>query len=108
MPPAATPPIGPPPATRRRPRPPPPRGPLPLREACDYVRQAALGLQYAHERGLIHRDLKPANLLLTPAGQVKILDFGLARLAREAAPPGAVTPTGTLVGTPDYVAPEQA
>jgi predicted Ser/Thr protein kinase len=84
------------------------RGPLPVREACDYVLQATLGLQYANERGLIHRDLKPANLLLTPSGQVKILDFGLARLAREAAPPGAVTPTGTLIGTPDYVAPEQA
>jgi hypothetical protein len=83
------------------------RGPLPVREACDLARQAALGLQHAHERGLVHCDIKPQNLLLTPGGQLKILDFGLARVLEEGG--GAVTlPSGTFLGTPDYVAPEQA
>jgi uncharacterized protein (TIGR03067 family) len=106
------------------------RGPLPVDQACDYIRQAALGLQYAHERGMVHRDIKPHNLMLTPDGQVKILDFGLARFAMEAAPAGALlasppadeaagssgrksgteflTQVGTVMGTPDYIAPEQA
>src|SRR5262249_45066144 len=57
------------------------RGPLPVSQACDYVRQAALGLQHAHQRGLVHRDVKPSNLLLTADGNtVKVLDLGLARL----------------------------
>jgi WD40 repeat protein/tRNA A-37 threonylcarbamoyl transferase component Bud32 len=84
-------------------------GPLPVGQACEYVRQAALGLQHAFEKGLVHRDLKPANLLLTGAGQVKILDFGLARLIQETVPADdGVTPSGVVVGTPDYIAPEQA
>jgi hypothetical protein len=84
------------------------RGPLPVAEACEYVRQAALGLQHAHEQGLVHRDVKPHNLLLTPQGQVKVVDFGLAHLAR--AEGGAATPVSSapLLGTPDYTAPEQA
>src|SRR5262249_6213353 len=61
-----------------------PRGPLPAVEACDYVRQAALGLQHAHERGMVHRDVKPDNLMLTADGTVKLLDFGLAALTVEA------------------------
>ena len=56
------------------------QGPLPIREACDAIRQAALGLQHAHEQGLVHRDIKPVNLMLTTA-LVKVLDFGLARRA---------------------------
>jgi serine/threonine protein kinase len=85
------------------------RGALPVEEACEYVRQAAFGLQHAHEKGMIHRDIKPHNLMVTPAGQVKILDFGLARFVREAgSETGAVTALGMIMGTPDYMAPEQA
>jgi serine/threonine protein kinase len=84
------------------------RGPLPVREACHYARQAALGLQHAHERGMVHRDVKPANLLLTPAGQVKVLDFGLAHVADGHDLTATPLPSGTVLGTPDYVAPEQA
>jgi serine/threonine protein kinase len=84
------------------------RGPLPVRQACDLARQAALGLQHAHERSMVHRDVKPQNLLLTPAGQVKILDFGLAHVADEQSPAATPLPSGTVLGTPDYVAPEQA
>lgn len=83
------------------------RGPLPIPEACEAVRQAATGLQYAHEHGLIHRDVKPSNLMLTTAGQVKVLDLGLARLVD---PTGDVWATGTgqVLGTGDFMAPEQA
>jgi tRNA A-37 threonylcarbamoyl transferase component Bud32 len=86
------------------------RGPLPPAEACDYVRQAALGLQYAYERGVIHRDLKPHNLMRTPEGRIKILDFGLARLAcdPDVRAAGQLTDEGVVMGTADYMAPEQA
>ena len=85
------------------------RGPLPVGHACEFVRQVAWGLQHAHEQGLVHRDVKPANLLVarpsksSPACLVKIADFGIARTAP--AEPGG---SRGLVGTPDYVAPEQA
>ncbi len=58
-------------------------GRFPVDRSCEYARQAALGLQHAFERGLVHRDVKPHNLMLTPGGTVKVLDFGLARLASE-------------------------
>ena len=85
-------------------------GPLPVDRACDYIRQAALGLQHASERGLVHRDIKPPNLLLTPQGVVKILDMGLARLNRGDDGEGisVMTVEGAVMGTPDYMAPEQA
>jgi WD40 repeat protein len=83
------------------------RGPLPIAEACDCIRQAALGLQHAHERGMVHRDVKPDNLIRTPDGVVKVLDFGLAALTAERGGHG-LTEVNTLMGTPDYMAPEQA
>jgi serine/threonine protein kinase len=84
-------------------------GPLPTQEACDYIRQAALGLQHAAEKGMVHRDIKPQNLMRTPAGQVKVLDFGLARLIGGAETARSqLTQQGALLGTADYMAPEQA
>jgi eukaryotic-like serine/threonine-protein kinase len=125
-------------------------GPLPIAHACDFIRQAALGLQHAHERGLVHRDIKPSNLLVslpgnsaevtdseptpptsTEAGDatvirrplaaatllpplgtlVKIVDMGLARRLNVTAGrsvDGSMTEDGLLMGTPDYIAPEQA
>jgi eukaryotic-like serine/threonine-protein kinase len=82
-------------------------GPLPVEAACEYVRQAALGLQHAFERGLIHRDVKPANLMLGGA-TVKILDLGLARLRSRDVSSSSATKEGEIVGTPDFMAPEQA
>jgi formylglycine-generating enzyme required for sulfatase activity len=89
------------------------KGPLPTAQACEYIRQAALGLQHAHEHGLVHRDIKPSNLIVVRAegsqvGTVKILDFGLARFASELTEDVPITPTDQWLGTPDYVAPEQA
>jgi WD40 repeat protein/serine/threonine protein kinase len=100
-------------------------GPLPVDQACEYVRQAALGLQHAHERGLVHRDIKPSNLMLMsspagpavngaparPAGIIKILDLGLARLNQPGRYKGlatTLTQEGEFIGTPDFIAPEQA
>ena len=76
--------------------------------AADYIRQAAAGLQHAHERGLVHRDIKPANLLVDKAGVVKILDFGLARSIEDAG--DRLTEKhnlGAILGTADFMAPEQ-
>jgi serine/threonine protein kinase len=90
------------------------RGPLPVTEACEYLRQAALGLQHAHEQGLVHRDVKPSNLMVTEAaegecGTIKILDLGLARLLPSHHPEqAALTHDGAFMGTPDFIAPEQA
>jgi serine/threonine protein kinase len=84
------------------------KGPLPVAHACSYVRQAALGLQHAHEKGMVHRDIKPQNLMLTPKGQVKILDFGLAKAVSERAAGAGLTAANAYMGTPEYSAPEQA
>src|SRR5262249_2953613 len=82
-------------------------GPVPPALAADYIHQAPLGLEHAHERGLVHRDLKPSNLLLTPGRQVKILDLGLARFLQDQIGEPGLTREGVGMGTPDYMAPEQ-
>ncbi|MBI1915448.1 MAG: serine/threonine protein kinase [Planctomycetes bacterium] len=83
-------------------------GPLRVADASECIRQAALALQHAHERGLVHRDVKPSNLMLTPEGCVKLLDLGLARLDTERAPPAdELAAPAPVVGTIDYIAPEQ-
>jgi serine/threonine protein kinase len=86
------------------------KGPLPVAHACNFAYQAALGLQHAHESGLVHRDIKPHNLILTRTGDrplVKVLDFGLAKVTREEKVDGGLTSEGQALGTPDYIAPEQ-
>lgn len=110
------------------------RGPLPVVEACECIRQAAIGLQHAYEHGMVHRDIKPGNLMVAegrgmrgegrdkdalmlpsplaarPSSHIKILDFGLARFASESFEHLASgnTSVGAVLGTPDYMAPEQA
>ncbi|MGE3809794.1 MAG: serine/threonine-protein kinase, partial [Gemmataceae bacterium] len=87
-------------------------GPLPVLHACEYMRQAALGLQHAHERHIVHRDIKPANLLVAPRsperplGTIKILDMGLARLTD--VEENELTREGSVLGTVDFLSPEQA
>ncbi len=92
------------------------QGPLPVGMACEVIRQAANGMQHAHENDMIHRDLKPANLLMQPSKNlqsfvVKILDFGLARLNDLGAQENSGTievKENTVMGTPDFISPEQA
>ena len=101
------------------------KGCLPVPSACDYIRQAALGLQHAHEKGFVHRDIKPSNLLLgppsgadrrraadfEPGSVIKILDMGLVRLQGpllEGNGQDMLTQLQVLLGTPDFISPEQA
>jgi tetratricopeptide (TPR) repeat protein len=81
------------------------RGPLPIAQAREVAVQVAQGLARAHESGIVHRDIKPANVMLTRRGEVKILDFGIARLQGDGA---SLTHTGASWGTPAYMSPEQA
>jgi serine/threonine protein kinase len=84
-------------------------GPMEVGRAVGYVRQAALGLQHAHEAGMVHRDVKPANLLVDHGGTVKLLDLGLARYAPDGDDPLTRKYNKThVLGTADYLAPEQA
>ncbi|TMQ68339.1 MAG: serine/threonine protein kinase, partial [Candidatus Eisenbacteria bacterium] len=96
------------------------RGPLPLDEAIEVGRDVARALEAAHESGVVHRDLKPGNIMLTAAGAVKVLDFGLAKsatpvgsssnVALSASPTMtyAATAAGVVLGTAAYMSPEQA
>ena len=86
------------------------KGALAIAQASNFIYQAALGLQHAHEEGLVHRDIKPGNLMLTrnrDKAAVKILDFGLAKASREEKVDLALTYEGQALGTPDFIAPEQ-
>jgi serine/threonine protein kinase/WD40 repeat protein len=87
------------------------QGPLPVAHACNFAYQAAQGLQYAHEKGMVHRDIKPSNLMLSRHQQravIKILDFGLAKATREGTVDKSLTHEGQMLGTPDFIAPEQS
>jgi len=104
------------------------KGPVTIQLAASFTRQAALGLQNAHEKGMVHRDIKPQNMMVTRKAQVKVMDFGLARFVHTdeeedaaATRPGGRLPFGAgrpvadpltnpnlLMGTPDYLSPEQA
>jgi serine/threonine protein kinase/Tfp pilus assembly protein PilF len=95
------------------------RGPIAPRETLDIGRQVAAAMEAAHDKGIIHRDLKPANVMLTPAGQVKVLDFGLARsggsttgsttdLSASPTLAAGATAAGVILGTAPYMSPEQA
>jgi eukaryotic-like serine/threonine-protein kinase len=77
---------------------------VPLADRVRILLQICDGLGYAHSRGVVHRDVKPANIVVTTAGKVKLLDFGLARVASRE----TITRSGIILGTPDYMSPEQA
>ncbi len=82
-------------------------GKMAVADACEAARQAALGLQYAHGRGMVHRDIKPSNLILSRDGVVKVLDMGLALLHGSRVAGGPLTGTGQVMGTLNFMAPEQ-
>lgn len=80
------------------------QGPLPLVQAVDIAWDSCKALDFAHERGVVHRDIKPHNILISQTGETKVFDFGIARAADSA----GLTTTGTSIGTPQYMSPEQA
>src|SRR4029079_8296570 len=80
------------------------RPPLPVREAVHLAQQVASALAYAHAQGVFHRDIKPANVLVDKQGKAKLTDFGIAAALDEA----ALTSAGQIIGTPEYMSPEQA
>ena len=79
------------------------RGKIPIAQAVDYMKQALAALSYAHAQGVVHRDIKPANMMLTPAGKIKLMDFGIAKMATDQ----KLTKTGLMVGSVYYMSPEQ-
>ena len=80
------------------------KGALPISVGLQIAKQACNGLVAAHEQGVVHRDVKPQNMMLTPQSEVKIMDFGIVRENGES----SMTQTGLVIGTPDYMSPEQA
>ncbi|HMK29036.1 MAG TPA: serine/threonine-protein kinase, partial [Terriglobales bacterium] len=74
---------------------------LPLEKVVDIGSQVCMGLDYAHSRGVVHRDVKPSNVMIMPDGAVKIMDFGIAKAG------AGLTHTGEILGTPNYMSPEQ-
>jgi serine/threonine protein kinase len=83
-------------------------GPLPIEKAVDCVLQAARGLEAAHAAGIFHRDIKPSNLILDKSGKVKVVDLGLASLTMDDPDQAPLTEDGTVLGTADFISPEQA
>jgi serine/threonine-protein kinase len=85
------------------------KGALPLPVGLRIAKQMCLGLEAAHQEGVVHRDIKPQNMLIIPeTGDLKIMDFGIARVSAMKAGAAGLTSTGTVMGTPDYMPPEQA
>src|SRR3989449_9082905 len=82
------------------------RGPLPVPVTLTIGKQLCRALEVAHEQGVIHRDIKPQNMVVEPSGVLKVMDFGIARLANRSKEPG-LTKEGMSIGTPDYMSPEQ-
>ena len=80
-------------------------GPLPISRVRHVLREAALALGHAHRRRIVHRDVKPANIMLDEEGRVILTDFGISKAVQDTA---QLTGTGTIIGTPHYMAPEQA
>jgi serine/threonine-protein kinase len=82
-------------------------GPMSLPRAREIVKEMAGAVAHAHEKNIIHRDLKPTNVMLTPEGRVKVMDFGIARQAKDALTRRSMSMTNSIAGTPPYMAPEQ-
>jgi len=83
------------------------RGPIPVPEALNYIDQVLSALSYAHQLHVVHRDIKPANMMVTPAGVVKLMDFGLAHGGNDGSPSLSLTVAGTTLGSLNYMSPEQ-